>query len=154
MQKKLIINLIVVLIASVLAGCVGVTTYSNLKPVYPKPNAVRMYSPVPVDSLRPTFKWASPAPGQKVDLIIWEAFKSVRALAAQYDSRGDVVYYKEGIAGDEHQVEKELLPDTAYFWSIRPSGTTPWSTANHHLASIGTSGTASGIHFIIKTPKR
>ena len=139
-----------VLALCALTSCVGVATYGNLTPTYPKPHAGRSYAPVVVDSLQPTFKWEVPASGRNVDFIIWEAFKSGKGLMAPYDSRGDVVYSKDNIAGGEHHLEKALLPDTVYVWSIRPTGTTPWSTS-HHVSTFGNSGRR---YFVIKTPKQ
>ena len=118
----------------------GCTTYVGLKPVYPEAKA---FSPVLVDSLQPTFKWEEPRPGGNVDLIIWESVDK--------NIRGDVVYYKENISGGAHHIEKSLQPNSLYFWSFRPTGTTGWSFTSFHYVIIMNTYVN---YFLIKTPKQ
>ena len=174
-MKSLTTIVVVIIYCLVLAGCVAVTTYHGLRPIEPKPNSSRFYEPVEVASLRPTFKWKTMSPVQAVDLAIWGAYQSVPvqnaqaqngvvlpglyggALTVEYDVRGDLVYSKEGILGGMQQVEISLAPSTVYFWSIKPTGTSEWSTANHYAQTIGGAiqETTSGkkLFFLIKTPK-
>jgi hypothetical protein len=160
MKSSITIFAIAGIFGSILTGCVSYTTYNNLKPISPKPE---IYTPIIVDSLEPVFKWQTKSPDQKVDLAIWEAFKSQSVLVMEgaqrlYDVKGDVVYNKKGIVGGEHRIEKNLMPDAVYFWSIKPTGTTDWASANSHFYNLGipyapVEAHATTLFFLIRTPK-
>jgi hypothetical protein len=149
----------VAILCLLLAGCVAYSTYNNLKPISPKPHSVRIYAPVSVDSLHPMFKWSTQSADQQVDLAIWEAIYNGTGLRNNISTyvKGPIVYYREGVIGGEHQIETNLAPETIYFWSIKPTGTMNWSTANH-VAVISAPGVdamevARALFFSIKTPK-
>jgi hypothetical protein len=134
--------------------------YTTIKPISPH-NLFGLFIPfvpVVVDSLQPVFKWQAASPGLTADLAIWEAVKS--HPGGNYDIRGRLVYHKEGLTGEEHRLDKPLDPDTTYFWSIKPTGTTAWATATFQNQTIGIlpgsssgSQTISGCFFLIQTPK-
>lgn len=155
------------------------TTYDGPVPLDPKPRFGKNpingsgligtryggQTPASVKSLRPVFKWQTQSADQKVDFIIWDAVKTARAQRALYGAvsapefiKGETVYYKEGIAGGEHQIEKDLNANTVYFWSIKVTGTTDWTRVQHSTSGfthilLGTAGSESGF-FLIKTPKK
>jgi hypothetical protein len=138
-------------ILSVLAGCAGSTTYSGIEPIYPTRGNFRRAAPVDVDSIRPNFEWKVEAPGQKVDLGIWESSSNIWSGREM----GRRVYFKEGIEGGKHLIEKDLEPDKVYYWSIKGTGTTKWSTANYDwgFSPNGLPSRSYGNYFLIKTPK-
>jgi hypothetical protein len=124
--------------------------------------------PASVKSLRPVFKWKTQSADQKVDFIIWDAVKTAGRLQRSISIggaagtpefiKGETVYYKEGIAGGEHQIEKDLNANTVYFWSIKVTGTTDWTGVQHSTSGLthvvlGTAGSESSF-FLMKTPKK
>src|ERR1035441_7236280 len=134
MKTKIIVTAASLLMSCALTGCVAYTTYQgDLKPVSPKPNWARFFIPSRVDSLHPTFIWEGGDSNHKTDLAIWAA--QYKGTGPRYNSGsytlGVVVYHKDNIAGNQHQIEKDLAPDTIYFWSVKFSGTKQWSVANH-----------------------
>ena len=154
-----------------LGGCmVATNSYNNLKPISPKPNAIRDLTPVGVKSLRPIFKWHTNSPDQKVDLVIWQAVKKTdQQVKTEIKQRGNgtvpplytqgpTVYSKEGIVGGSHQIENDLIPDAVYYWSIKPTGTNKWSTFNNVSTISGGYSTFTdverGLYFLIRTPRR
>lgn len=138
-------------IAVAISGCIAYSRYTNIQPISPKPNSMRIYAPKSVNSLNPEFKWKA-ASDQKVDLAIWEAHKPPwGGPVTQYSIKGQMIYYREGIVGGSHQIQSNLNPDSVYFWSIKPTGTMNWTTANHVVGGLLTE-MASGIFFLIKTP--
>ena len=160
---------------------IGATKYDGPIPLDPKPRFGKNpingsgligtrygeQSPAPVKSIRPTFRWKTPSADQKVDLIIWDAAETAGRLqrsvtiapgATPQFVKGEMVFYKEGIEGGELQIDKDLDPNTVYFWSIRVTGTENWTGFEHstsHLAIlVGRVGTASESgYFLFKTPK-
>jgi hypothetical protein len=69
-----------------------------------------------------------------------------------------VAYQKDDVLGGSHVLESDLKPDTIYYWSIRPSGTTKWSAETQRFLSVGVY--LPGMHeveqgfFMIRTPKQ
>ena len=147
----------VLIMSFLFAGCLAYTTYTgDLKPLSPEPHWARFFAPVSVDTLHPTFKWQAADSTRKVDLGIWQAVYNGTGLRNNTGSyeKGTLVYYVEGITGDEHEISTNLAPDTIYFWSIKPSGTMQWETANHTGAIGGTFQEANGLFFSLKTPSQ
>jgi hypothetical protein len=105
----------------------------GLAPLEPKPRGTtvaddatsRQFAWPTVDSVRPTFRWASfPRPGDmsadpenmgrisnvRYDLVIAEE---------QGLSAGAIVYRRQELALAEHRLERPLAPERRYFWSVR-----------------------------------
>jgi len=129
-----------------LSGCMApIVTYNNIKPLEPEPHSFRFHAPVLIESLTPTFRWEMEKPDLKVDLIIWKFFGD-----------GAEVYYKKSLPNGAHTINKSLIPDSIYSWSIRKTGTKEWSTVNRTLIMafplVGYEK-SQGRFFKIKTPK-
>ncbi len=128
------------------------------------PGGIHAGDPVPasVDSLRPTFKWQTSSPDQKVDFAIWESAPRVSPVAGKKKDprlpeehyRGEAVYFKAGLTGGEHQPDISLLPGTIYYWSVRASGTAGWATASHSVGMpLVFSKSVRDVFCMFKTPK-
>jgi hypothetical protein len=138
-----------------LAGCVASTTYNGaLRPDSPKPHFVQFFFPTTVDSLHPTFKWHATDSTRQADLGIWDAVykgSGPRNNSGSY-VLGHLVYYQANLAVNEHEITTNLAPNTIYFWSIRPSGTRQWASANHSGSLGGFEQWGNGFPFSIITP--
>ena len=80
-------------------------------PIYPKLPHLILGSRT-VESLRPTFRWEpSRETNATYDVVVYEMLDSWVP--------GKEVYYREGIVLAEHQMQKPLQPNSAYYWSVR-----------------------------------
>jgi len=110
------------IVAALTGGCGGVPVV-GLHPEYPplEKKTFALFSEfVPVDSLRPTFRW-QPFPGavdpgvesvQHVtyELRIWEAARGMPTK---------LKYARAGLELPVHRLEEPLDPSTRYLWSVR-----------------------------------
>jgi hypothetical protein len=100
--------------------------------------------PVKTDSLQPTLTWKSLGMTEsKYDLVIYTGIaRGQNALMGQrgYYIPGIEAYYKEGIDGCSHHVEKPLEPKTVYVWSVRTrNGSSIGQWAKYEVQAIGES---------------
>jgi hypothetical protein len=96
-----------------LSGCAIVPNYPSSSPF-----------PETVDSLQPEFKWWGGSVSKKYDLAIWTAF---RVDSGRWQHRKKI-YEKTGLSERSHKVAIVLEPDSTYFWSVRQTGSTKWTT--------------------------
>jgi hypothetical protein len=121
-----IVILVTLIISSMTAGCSGVHTLYHAyspKPIYPELRDTDKY-PI-VDSLQPELKWKDirDEEGQTYDLCIWSPTSDgpgLRILTRSWsESWGIPIYYVQNLTVNYHNVEKQLMPDTQYNWSVR-----------------------------------
>jgi hypothetical protein len=139
------IRIVLVLQLVLLAGC---TSFSGVKPVYPKVGDPD--SPQMVESLQPTFQWESHPDAETYDFIITDPKAGSFA-----DGTLKPVYYREALTGTKHRVEEPLTPNTVYFWSVRTrrgSNVSPWSRYNYSVETGVHTRTATNQPFRFKTP--
>lgn len=101
---------------SLCAGLVVLLSGCAIVPVYPRSSAV--------DSLQPEFKWSGGSVSKKYDLAIWNAF---RIDSGRWQHRKKI-YEKTGLSERSHKAEIVLEPNSTYFWSVRQTGSTKWTT--------------------------
>ncbi len=98
MKPNRIILFLVALTVVCLSGC---TSYKGVKIVYPQYEQV-------VSELQPTLQWAAvPGAGVTYDLIIFK------------ENEINPAFFKKGLTGTKHTIERELKPGTWYRWSVR-----------------------------------
>ena len=172
MKPKIASQILNVLILLTLSSC-ATQYHGGLEAVSPEPpTALGESSLNKVDSLQPTLSWKNDdASVTKFDLIIYTgiAKSTSRVILGMMDSGQDFyvpgveVYYREGIEGCSHRVEKQLQPKTVYVWSVRTrSGTLvgPWSTYDFQrggkaiFGGYGEGQSGHNLFWPFKTPKR
>ena len=127
------------------SGCVFVK-YSGIEPISPKAGFI----PADAESLEPTLRWNDPkvTPGSRYDVGIWNTMQTASGVF-----RDDRIYFRENVSGPEHRVDIKLAPGHTYYWSVRASGSTGWSSSD--ILSIGTgSSRERDVYFVFTTPKR
>jgi hypothetical protein len=83
------------------------------KPV-PKPQTIVLVTPL--GTLRPAFAWTGPKKSDvSYELIICLGMSDYEGFWLP----GKTVYYRKGITTTTHTVDKPLLPNTVYVWSVR-----------------------------------
>ncbi len=140
------------------AACVSVKYAGGIEPVDPVPSGQTGFAKA--TSLRPTLKWRASEPGASTglayDLVIYEGvLTSLQTGTGETPGSvirpGKEVYYREGLAGTSHTVEKQLLPYCYYCWTVRTrTGTnlSPWVTWSRQKLL----GSEEGIYWAFKTP--
>ncbi|PLX94603.1 MAG: hypothetical protein C0621_05345 [Desulfuromonas sp.] len=106
---------LILILLLLLSGC---TTFHGVTPLYPEvgnPNY-----PADVETTQPTFRWeAVDAPGTTYDLIVYNGIKVETFLEGVKRSRGEEIYYREGIETNAHKIEIHLEMGKEYYWSVR-----------------------------------
>jgi hypothetical protein len=133
----------------VVAWLNGCSTHQGIKPLQPE---VGHYSPVVVDSLRPTFRWqAAGDANARYDFVIFADTGSGNA--------GKSVYYREGLKQTEHKIDEDLKPNANYYWSVRTRADNDlgeWATYEHKVLVPVPFGFyykgQDNLHFPFKTP--
>lgn len=153
MKKFYKYSLSILFISLLLYGC---TSFSLIKPLYPEvgnPNK----DPDEVESLQPTLQWeASNYPDATYDLIVFEGSKEESFWEGTKRSIGDTVCYKENLKETSYKFDKNLKPDTEYYWSIRvrrPEFVSNWSTYDWDMFLVFSYVRVSNSLFRFKTPK-
>lgn len=102
-------------------------SYCLLKPEYP-PFEISLFTNSPklhqVDSLQPTLRWqAFPRASDPVDLPykINKVTYDLQIWSVMGNTRGELVYAKNGLAAPLHKLEKALKSDSNYYWTVRAS---------------------------------
>lgn len=82
--------------------------------------------PMKVDSLTPRLAWAplpapssAPGAGPPAGASAQDLRYDLRIFEELDWAPGALAYGREGLAGTEHRVERELKPATLYFWTVR-----------------------------------
>lgn len=124
------------------SGCVAWTYVSGIDPIYPKSGlmaelAFTIENPT-VDSLQPELKWEKVSGVEKYDMAIWDSLRGINADGVLAPQRRKIIYEKKGLTTTAHKVEIVLASKTAYFWSVRETGSEKWSTVTFH--AIGPAG--------------
>jgi len=68
-----------------------------------------------VGTLRPSFAWSTRESESSYDLIICAGVHDRHGFWVP----GKTVYYREGLTTTTHTIDRPLLPDTVYVWSVR-----------------------------------
>jgi hypothetical protein len=139
--------------AFVLIGC---TSFSGVKPLYPKVGGDPNYPPTTVESLQPTFRW-EPLPESDVtyDFIIYEAVIEDTVLKPKRGV-GREIYYREGLKETEHKIEEPLKPGAYYYWSVRKrkgQNVSNWSVYDYTFHWGAGYVKAKNQPFIFRAPK-
>lgn len=121
---------------SLVCGCLTTTkperAWCMVMAVQPK--AADPFSPAVVKSLQPVLVWTqSTQKGASYDLAIFECSLGLRLEVH------NLIYYKEGLTGTEHQVETPLEPNRPYCWSVRvrtPDKVYEWSRYNYNRMMV------------------
>jgi len=100
----------------------------GIVPIAPPGAAARVVPgvqvPVKVDSVSPLLAWSAPLAssldaGPPAGAAAEDLHYDLR-IFEEYDwGRGDLVYERAGLRGNEHRIESELKPATMYFWTVR-----------------------------------
>jgi hypothetical protein len=134
--------------AVAITGC-GKPGVVGLHPDYPPVvrNSLSLFADfVEVDTLTPTFRWrpltiapVDPAIHQEsahIDHVTYE----IRIWRTIASDDGKLVYARELLTANEHQLEKPLDPGTRYYWSVRANfeigghrRTTEWTLTGYML---------------------
>jgi len=72
-------------------------------------------------------QWCNPkhTADSRYDVGIWSSLWTADGVA-----RDERIYYREGIAKQEHRVDIKLKPKSHYYWSVRPTRTKTWSSSD------------------------
>jgi len=132
-----------------MSGCIEVPKFPTIEPVSFRPSSVAARGAVDVDSLTPTFSWkttdAAGGVAENFDFGLWEVLSD--------GSVGEVVEQKAAIFGTSYKLEKPLLPDREYYWSVKKSSSSVWATVSFVGVSPIGANWGHGMPFKIKTPK-
>jgi hypothetical protein len=159
---KAVLRLLVptTVLVSLLSSCSP--EYHGVHPTSPLPPSQLGSDPRTVDSLRPTLCWRTGSDkGTRYDLILYAGIRKELDLFSAYYMRGEEVYYREGIEGGSHRIERPLKSNTVYVWGVRTrSGTNvgPWSTYYCQTGYVPIkyvgSRWADGLWWAFRTPKQ
>lgn len=133
---------------------IGCTSFSGIKPYYPKvgdPNY-----PTKVDSLQPTFKWKSSPGAEAYDFIIYECIVTKDIWETTMRTVGREVYYREGLKETQHSIEEPLKPKCEYYWSVRirqGQKVSDWSLYNYYLYMGVADVSGNNLPFSFQTPE-
>ena len=100
-----------------------------------------------MDSLQPEFKWKGGVESNRFDLAIWDSI-----LVKGFPKPGKMIYERTGLSGFAHRPELVLEPDLFYFWSVRETGATSWSKANHELTAFVPPSPLRGSSSVVQGP--
>ena len=100
--------------------------------IEPRPNANAALDNGYGRSLKPVFRWKDQGVGSTYDIALWDAVAEQGTLPSPtMYAVGNRIYFREGLKEPYHQLEITLYPLKVYFWSVRLSGHTKWSTYNY-----------------------
>jgi len=145
---------IVFFVAVFSTGC-AYRTYDQLEPIEPKMERCASLA----DSLTPKFIWSkSTIPGVLYDFAVFNkpTVSSVDWMLGKHFVYGAPIYYREALSTNEHVVEIELNPNTAYAWSVRTrkdGRVSPWATYNCYGYAVFATATITNAYFAFITPK-
>lgn len=149
-MKRTFGTLILCMYILLTAGCaVWDTDYPLITPVYPDPTGFLTIKAV--DSLSPTFRW-KPYPGAtSYDLAVWKAVRVGDGYRL-----GLKVFSENNIPSTDFTLPVQLEYDSAYYWSVKPTGTEAWSTKHLKMSMVAYGQIADSNeseYFILYTPK-
>ncbi len=102
-------------------------------------------------SLKPTFRWEDRGAGARYDMAIWDAvsegIKTGPTERLRYGP-GNRIYLRQGLTEPQHQIEITLLPLKQYFWSVKLSADTEWSTYSYDYYTVRVTNSMS----LFRTP--
>jgi hypothetical protein len=149
MNVKLSIVSILIILSIGASGCSLRLRSFGLEPVKPYSTFGVEAS---VDSLQPEFQWnASKVGGTTYDFAVWKP-------NPKSQSRGELVYEVENLNVNHHVIEKPLLPDTVYCWSVRERRDKDnyvghWSSYVRYRWMVVMWAIQENMPFYFKTPK-
>lgn len=117
--------------------------YQHATPINPTDNDPATISTV--TTTHPTFRWSGLTTNDlntNYSLGIWGsvvADTSLRGSVLHSSSngpvlmRGELIFKKDQIQGNEFRPDVTLIPGRYYFWSVKPSNSSEWATVRYEM---------------------
>ncbi|MCX7914624.1 MAG: hypothetical protein N2511_08595, partial [Thermodesulfovibrionales bacterium] len=126
MNSKHLTKLLISLLILIATGCTFKAPTYGLRPEYPENRYRSEIVFTEVDSLQPTFKWASFPKSRDLGrdeqgflIKIRDVTYDLKIWKAENEFPGYLIYSRQSLPEPFHKIEQLLEPCAKYFWTVR-----------------------------------